>query len=164
MRGVTNIEFLVAAFVFLTVIAFISFSILTNVPLLRGRAGSEDIKSLAYRLSEQIVFDKGLDAAGTSTQWTAENFSRIGLAGNRHYEISESKINELKTLCSTRAGYGRFKDFVGSSADAEVISNFGTEEKICLFNITSLSRNQFTITRPVVMNGIEGKISIKIIG
>src|SRR3989344_4461656 len=152
MRGVTNIEFLVAAFVFLTVIAFISFSILTNVPLLRGRAGSEDIKSLAYRLSEQIIFDKGLNAAGTSSQWTAADFSRIGFAGNRPYEILDTKINELKILCSTRTGYEKFKDFIGSSADVELITSFATEEKICIFNVTSLSRNQFTVTRPAVMN------------
>ncbi len=165
MKGITNIEFLVAVFVFLTTIAFIAFSIISNMPLLHGRASADSIRSLTFQFSEQLVFDKGLKESDGSYAWTSTDAARVGLSTGRRYEISRFKVEELGKLCASPAGYQRLAEFVGENVDVSIDIKFnGTTISLCKPAVFSTVRNEFSILRSVVEdNRGEGVVIIKVI-
>ncbi len=165
MRGITNIEFLVAVFVFLTTITFIAFSIIGNIPLLHGRASADNIRSVTYQFSEQLVFDKGLKESDGTDAWTAIDVARVGLSKGTRYNISRFKIDELGKLCASPAGYQRFSQLLGGDFDISVDVKFnGTSVNLCKPAVSSTVRNEFSIQRAIVEdNRGEGIILIKVI-
>ncbi|MBI4163009.1 MAG: hypothetical protein HY513_04965 [Candidatus Aenigmarchaeota archaeon] len=165
MKGATNIEFLIAVFVFLTTIAFIAFSIISNVPLLHGRASADNIRSLTYQFSEQLIFDKGLKQSDGTSDWTANDVARAGLSTGVRYEIQRSKLDELSKMCASPSGYSRLSQFLGAGADVSIGVSFnGTSIIICKPSVYSTVRNEFSILRPIVEdNRGEGVLSIKVI-
>jgi hypothetical protein len=165
MKGITNIEFILSMFVFLTTITFIAFSIIMNIPLLHGRAGSENTRSLAFQFSEQIIFDEGLRESDDlpADDWSSDDLARIGLSSGKRYEILESKLDELRDLCSTREGRRRVSGFVDSRSDVFISTTFDGEEDVICIGPSSIVRNEFGISRAVVMDDESGIVTIKVV-
>ena len=165
MKGATNIEFLIAVFVFLTTIVFISFSIIGNVPLLHGRASADSIRSLTFQFSEQLIFDKGLKESDNSDAWTATDVARVGLSTGTRHKISRSKVEELTKLCESHAGYKRLTELAGKDVDVSIGIRFnGTDINICRPAVLSTVRNEFSMLRAIVEdNRGEGVITVKVI-
>ncbi len=81
MKGITNIEFVLALFVFLTTITFISATIITKVPLLQQESLRSLTKLKAYTISNIVLFDR--------------NEQRMGLSTNEWYVLDASQLSQL---------------------------------------------------------------------
>ncbi|MFH0949231.1 MAG: hypothetical protein V1802_01975 [Candidatus Aenigmatarchaeota archaeon] len=104
MKGITNIEFIVSVFVFLSTITFITTFIIGKVPALHHDAMIDTAKLNSYTLSQILILDKGFPDS-----WDSTNVKTIGLA-IQPYNLSSAKILEIKELCTNIT---RMRELVG---------------------------------------------------
>lgn len=74
-KGITNIEFVLALFVFLSTISFISITVIGKVPSLQQTSLQDAMKLRAYSVSNILLFDN--------------------LSSDEYYIVDRSKINSL---------------------------------------------------------------------
>ena len=137
-----NIEFIIAAIVFLSTICFVAISILSNVPYLHHESLVENIKSRIYQISNTLIFDKGLSTSG-SDNWNRNNVARIGLSTGEPYVMDINKINELDSLCNVEGKY-------------EQVDNMLTDYSTYIeLNMSYMDGTQILDCRPVNKEGLE---------
>lgn len=99
-KGITNFEFVLAVFVFLSTISFVSLSIINKIPNIHAVSVGEDVKSSSYYMSQVLIFDRG-----SPSDWEAlvgvdeSRINRTGLAGAQSYVLDSTKVAKLGELC-----------------------------------------------------------------
>lgn len=162
MEGIVDIEFFLSIVVFVVVISFVSMMIVGNMPLLRSSSVSNDLRSRAYQASYQLVFYKGLNEDGTSTEWDAGDVSQLGLAKNR-YRLDMAKINELYSLCSSN--YSRFRELLAQDFRRVVILNISTPTASwqCSPSVVTRINPEFRVIHLAELNGESATITLSVI-
>jgi hypothetical protein len=94
LKGVVNVEFILALLVFVTTLVFITTATLSSIPNIHEQAISEKLKTNIYSVSEIIMFDKGYPE-----NWDSTTVQKIGLSSGQPYILSIDKINNLSELC-----------------------------------------------------------------
>lgn len=98
MKSQAKIEFLVTTFIFLVFIVFSSKFFSDNVTKIVYDLKMERIKAQAENVIEILVYEKGIPE-----NWylnpDPNSISRIGLASNKPYVLSEEKIQVLNNNC-----------------------------------------------------------------
>lgn len=157
-----DIEFVLSVFVFVIVIGFVSMIIISNVPLLRSSALSDDLKARAYQVSYQITFYKGLNAAGNGNNWNDADVSQVGLASDR-YDLSLIKINELNELCAS--SYERFRDLVAQDFKRVVIVNVSTTTTLayCAPQKITIVNPEFQISRFALIGTNVARVTVSVL-
>jgi hypothetical protein len=109
MKGIADVEFILSTMIFLGIITFVTFSIVSNVPGLRDSSMRETLHVRAYEVSQLLLFDQG----EPSDWYTAPaSVKRMGLSRtNDRYALDKRKIAAMQTICSTdyrtiRAAFG----------------------------------------------------------
>jgi len=149
MKGTLDIEFILAIIVFLSTISFVTFVILSNIPVFHGESISEDLRARAYEISQLIIFDQGYPS-----DWNPSNVLRIGLSNGTGYVIDTIKVENLKSLCAS--DYARTKSLLGQEFRRDIkiniVDGMNTTILDCKPPVTSLVRQEFQISRFVTLN------------
>ncbi len=163
-KGVLDIEFMISIMVFLTAIAFVSFSLVNNIPKLHQESLSQDIKSKAFQISELLMFDQGWP-----TNWNTllpdqdGQVNRLGLSGGNRYFLDSEKVTKLNTYCTIPGKYDKIKDLLGLDFRNEVSIEIHDTDLIvkmdCKPPVTSQVRPKATITR-IAIDSATNKILI----
>ncbi len=119
-KGVLDIEFMISIMVFLTAIAFVSFSIISNIPKLGQESLSQDIKSKSFQVSELLLFDQGWPSDWTLAQLQAGQVQRLGASNGTRYFVDTAKVVALNTYCAVPGNYDKVKDLLGLDYRNEV--------------------------------------------
>ena len=150
MKGIIDIEFIFSVMIFLTTITFVTFIIISNIPLFHREAVNEDLRARAYEISELLLVDKGYPE-----NWDAPNIAaeRLGLSGGGRYNLSSDKITELKSMCQT--SYENVKTLLGhdyrNDVTIEIIDSGNNHLLECLPPVITTVRPKFQITRFAVL-------------
>ncbi|HLC76674.1 MAG TPA: hypothetical protein VJH04_00555 [archaeon] len=153
MKGFQEIEFVIAIFVFITTISFVTLIIINNIPLFYNIAQTESLKSKSYQHSQILLLDAGYPSNWNTLPLTS--ISRIGLSSGPEYFIDKNKINKLAEFCSTPNNYETVKIKLGIAAERDIIiessypdgTPVGASLQICKPPITTQIRQQFQTTR-----------------
>lgn len=141
VKGITNFEFVLSVFVFLSTMAFVAVSIINEVPGLHDKATEDIIKSKTYYTSQMLMFDKGYPQ-----NWTAGTVERLGLSIGSPYILNQTKITELGILCSNT-------DRLRQLINGDIIINItGQNGASLLYCKTANLPQQLTIKRTAVRN------------
>ena len=143
MKGVTDVEFVLAVIVFLGIITFVTFTIISKIPLLRSQSSNEDLQSKTYEISQLLLMDQG-----EPTGWNSGNVKRIGLSAGEKYVLSGGKINSLAGMCA--ASYESVRNLLGQNKTDVRISitdSYDTDILECGPRRLRTSRPEFQITR-----------------
>lgn len=146
-KGVVDVEFVLAIIVFLSIVVFVSFSIISHVPTLRSAAYTEDLKARAYHVSQFLVFEEG-----EPRNWNSINVLRIGLSNGTNYVLNSTKISETQTLCQNN--YPKLKELTGQNLTDVTITITDPDSNVLLScgpTIFRTSRPEFQITRFAVL-------------
>lgn len=108
MKGIVNIEFILSIVVFLTVISFVTITIINNIPVFEGEFINNKIKMRGYQISYILLFDEGFPK-----NWSYENILRFGLSSGNPYFINNTKILELEKYCNKN--YTDFRKMVNGN-------------------------------------------------
>jgi hypothetical protein len=152
-KGVMDIEFIVAIVLFLTVLSFVSLTVIGVMPKLHQETFSQDIKSKAYQISEMLLFDTGIPTDWATPPKSINNVQRLGLSNGTQYFLSTAKMTELNTYCNNPNNYAGFKDLAGLDYVNDAILNItelGNPNNIkvyCKPKAVSQTRAKATITR-----------------
>lgn len=146
-KGVLDIEFMLSIFIFLTVLSFVTLTVINNIPKLHQEVLSQDLKNKAYQVSEMLILDEG-----SPKNWSGgiDNVKRIGLASGKKYLINNSKIQTLQSYCSNnQANYEKIKYKLGLDFRNDVsIEMTDYVNKIdCKPPVISTRRTKAVITR-----------------
>lgn len=160
MKGIIDIEYLLAIAVFLTTISFVTIIIMSNVPLFHREAVSEDLRARAYQISELLLFDRG-----DPVNWDQVNVNRIGLSTGTRYKLSSLNIVALKELCT--ANYQRVKNLLGQDYRTDVLIEVTDQDDNLLARCMPASvttvRPNFQITRFAALdNGKIAKLTVSV--
>jgi len=105
-----DIEFVLSIIVFLSIISFVTYVIISNIPVFRTEAAAEDIRSKSYEISQLLLLDKGTkNWAKDVSNGVPLDEVRIGLSSERRYVLEATKVEVLDGLCNDAYGYG-YKD------------------------------------------------------
>src|SRR3989338_7711745 len=108
MKGAIDIEFLLAAFLFLTTIVFITFSIIGKIPVLQEKSLSENLQSTSYQLSELLLTEGYPENWNTVTD--LDQVGYIGLESKSDHILEPSKVLKLNNICSISANYKKLRE------------------------------------------------------
>ncbi len=133
MKGVIDIEFILAIVIFVSTISFVSFTIISNIPVFHNQANSEDLRSRAYQISEQLIF-----SSGEPQNWDATNAKTIGLSTGYAYILSNSKITSLAAMCSSNYTYVKY--MLGQDYRNDIIINITSLAGVSKLNCPSTGR------------------------
>ena len=167
MKGLAEVEFIIAVCVYITTIAFVTFFIIANIPLLHNTATTNLLKSKSYQYSELLLFD-----GGSPKNWhlNPQSADRVGFSSGRRYFLDSNKIAALSTLCLNygsavqKLALNEFDIVIEASYldDAPVV---GSSATICKPGVTTQLRPQFQTTRFGVLSDMSiVKIRVVIIG
>ena len=159
MKGIIDIEYILAVAVFLTTISFVTLVIMSNVPLFHKEAVSEDLRSRAYEVSQLLLFDKGYPSG-----WNIADVERLGLSKGERYNISLSSVLLLENLCGT--DYIKTKALLGQDYRNDLTIEITDSDNNILVScappvITSV-RPKFQITRFAMLD--DGKLVKMVLG
>jgi hypothetical protein len=131
MKGIINIEFVIALLVFISTVSFVSMMVINSLPALRYEAISNDMKSRAYQLSNVLL----------------ANFS------NQDYVLDMNNINEMKNkYCSSPDDYENFRNLFSEYLTLEIEQLDGTELISCKPAIETRLKPEFTLKRFATVN------------
>ena len=156
MKGVVEIEFIIAVFVFITTISFVTFLIVDSIPAYHTTASGESLKSKAYQFSEMLFMDEGYPRNWNTLPFAQTN--RIGFSSGERYRFDETKIAYLYSVCQPApggAGYLAVKNRLGLESaydiiiEAYYIDNTPVADSaiVCGPDVLSQLRQQFQFTR-----------------
>lgn len=160
MKGQVEIEFIIAVFIFITTMSFVTFLIVNNIPAFHNTAVGELVKSRSYQYAEEMFFDEG-----SPTNWWTQNLGntdRIGFSAGRRYLIDQNKLNKLQIDCDpSNDGYAAVKDKLDLEYSYDIIIEasyldgspvIGGSTTLCSPPIISQVRQQFHFTKLGVLN------------
>lgn len=159
MKGISELEFIISVFVFITTISFVTIIIVNNIPLFHTATVSERLKARSWQHSEMLLLDEGYPA-----DWQTKMFSeveRIGLSSGRYF-LDRNKLNQLSLLCSDpNTSYSAVKAKMGLTAANDIIieaSNLddspvvGASKTLCRPAVLTETRPQAHTIRFGVLN------------
>ena len=159
MKGVSEIEFIISVFVFITSVSFVTIIIINNIPLFHNKAFTDDLRAKSWQYSEILLFDEGYPKNWQTKQLT--DVKRIGFSSG-FYIIDRTKLNQLNVFCSDpNIGYNKIKNLLGLDVANDIVieaSNLddtpviGTSKIICGPSVTTQLRPQFQIVRLGILN------------
>ncbi len=94
MKGITNFEFVLSVFVFLSTISFVSVTIINKIPNIHQDSVGDEIKTNSFVVSELLLFDEGYPG-----NWNYTNFTRFGFSTGTDYMISKEKVDNFSWVC-----------------------------------------------------------------
>jgi len=94
VKGITNFEFVLSLFVFLSTISFVSLTIVNRIPNLHEDSIGDEIKVQSFVVSELLLFDQGDPA-----QWSNETVRRLGFSNGTRYVIDQKKLDNFSIVC-----------------------------------------------------------------
>jgi len=157
-KGVADIEFTLSVIVFLSIITFVTFVIISNIPLLRSESYNNDLRARAYEISQLLMFDTGEPA-----NWTNATVKRLGLSSGERYSVSMDKANNLSALCSAPGGYQAVKSLLGQNlTDVRINITAPGANVQCGPQITRTSRTEFSITRIGMINATNATMTMAV--
>jgi len=113
LKAQINVHFIASLIIFLGILAYTIYFLLTFNPEYRHRAEENILYAKAYQISEFLIKDSGVPLG-----WNSSEYKRVGLAATP-YLLKQSKIEELKKIC-------------GSGKESEIrklSESFGLEDK-----------------------------------
>jgi hypothetical protein len=158
MKGIADVEFILSTMIFLGIITFVTFSIVSNVPGLRDTSMTETLHVRTFEVSQLLLFDKGLSCDTSnvcSTDWYSApptDVNRMGLSTGERYVLDKRKIAAMQAACNTdyksiRAVFGdKIFDLrlnITDSSDNQLLS--------CGPPLIRTSRSETKITRFAVL-------------
>lgn len=116
MKGVVDIEFIMAVFVLLGSISFTTLTIGREFFSIREASLSETYKQNSIAIYQMLVFDKG-----TPEDWwdnvPLSSIKKLGFSSADKLVLDSGKVGRLHTICSTTGGYNKVKDILGVQGD-----------------------------------------------
>ncbi len=93
MKGQFTIEFIVSTMLFVAIIVYIMTTVSGSVPLFKSQHRINELKSIAYQISEVMVFSKG--------SWDADPLKpvSIGLSAD-YYTMNSTRMQYFNMSCS----------------------------------------------------------------
>ncbi len=157
MKGALDIEFILAAFVFLSTIVFITLSIIGKIPVLQEKSLSENLQSTSYQISE-ILLTKGYPE-----NWAALNIDSVARVGleSEDYVLDPAKVSSLADHCTNN--YNKLREKMQGS-DFTIIINGSVLVLNCEPQVVSLLRPRFVTTRHAVYNGELVDMTVAVLG
>ena len=140
-KGIVNIEFIMAVFIFLSSISFTTLSIARDFFSIREASFSDTIKLQVTATSQLLLFDRGFPENWETGPVT--DVKRLGLSSGNKFILDLNKINALQTFCTSN--YAKIKDLLNVQGD--IILNIkaidGTQFLDCKPSVESLLRPKF---------------------
>ena len=158
MKGITEIEFIISVFVFITTISFVTIIIINNIPFFHNTALGNNLKTKSWQYSEMLLFDEGYP-----NDWNAKQFSeirRIGLSSSRYF-VDINKLSKLSVFCSDpNVGYKSVKNLLGIDFTNDIVieasylddSPIVGSKMICGPSVITQLRPQFQTIRLGILN------------
>ncbi len=106
MKGVVNIEFIMAAFLFLGSISFVMLSIGREFFSFREASVADNYMQENENMLQMLMFDRGYPE-----NWNAGDVKRLGLSSGEKFILDKNKIDILEGLCDS--SYEKVKDLLG---------------------------------------------------
>lgn len=135
MKAQLTIEYLISFGVFVSLVLSLYAFFSANIPAFIENVKKENIRSIAYQVSELLV-----DDIGEPANWNKNNVERIGLSDERFNKtnlIKNDKIAQLRNLCNERNGYEKLKNKLGINKEISIHIfkiNENTGERSLYFN------------------------------
>ncbi len=122
-KGIVDIEFVISILVFLTVLTFVTYSVIAMIPRLHQVSFNQDIKSKAFQLSELMMFDEGepKDWGTNAAVTTIDDIERMGFSSGRDYSLDTNKISKFNAFCNAPGNYAKMKDLLGLDYTNDVL-------------------------------------------
>lgn len=163
-KGIVQIEFIMAVFVFLGSISFTTLAIGREFFSIREASISDTSKLRDAAISQILMFDKGFPDG-----WDAlpiENVRRLGLSSDSKFVLNLNKVNRLQTLCNRAnpdysKNYNKIKELLGITGDIILVveATDGTQFLNCRPAVETLQRPEFPVVAyAVIFQGSNAKI------
>ena len=159
MKGISEIEFIISVFVFITSVSFVTVIIINNIPIFHNNAISDSLKARSWQYSEILLFDEGYPSNWQTKQLS--EIKRIGFSTGSKYLIDNSKLTKLGVLCTSPGGYNQVKTLLGLGVKNDIVieaSNLddspiiGGSKTLCSPDVITQLRPQFQTVRLAVLN------------
>jgi hypothetical protein len=157
MKGIADVEFILSTMIFLGIITFVTFNIVSNIPGLRDTAMTETLHVRAYEVSQLLLFDQGLSCtSGTcTTDWygaPTADVKRMGLSAGERYLLDKRKIAAMQAICN--ADYKTIRTAFGDKIfdlRLNMTDSAGDQLLACGPPLIRTSRSETKITRFAVL-------------
>ena len=159
MKAVIDIEFILAAFLFVSIIVFITISIIRTMPLMQERSLAENLQSTSYQMSE-LLLEKGYPENWHTL--AIDSVARIGLESD-DYVLDPNKVSRLSALCTTPGDYEKLRAKI-MNTDFIIVINGSTEILNCEPPVLSLRRPKFVTERHAIYNGNIVDVTVVVLG
>jgi hypothetical protein len=149
MKGIADVEFILSTMIFLGVITFVTFNIVSNVPGLREVTMVETLHVRSYEVSQILLFD-----AGEPNNWYTDpaNVKRMGLSTGEKYVLDKRKITAMQGLCNI--DYRTIRNALGDKIfdmRLNITDSSGNQILNCGSPVTRTSRSETRITRFAIL-------------
>lgn len=161
-KGVIDIEFIIAVFVFLGSISFTTLVIGREFFSIREASVTEAVKLRVNGISQLLLFDRGEPAdwetiADDTT--LRSTIKRLGLASGSIFVMDSNKINRLRSFCDTanpsyNDNYNKIRDLLGVQGDIvlDLTDTEGAQILRCGPSLQSLTRPKLPAEAHAVIN------------
>lgn len=113
MKAQLSIDYIVSLVVFIGIVTYIFFQLLSYGPPYIDEIEKQRLRSEAYQVSELLINDPG-----EPLDWNSTNVKRVGLSDhlqNKTNVLSLSKINNFTQICNGFTGYDRMKSLIDTN-------------------------------------------------
>jgi hypothetical protein len=119
MKGQLTFDVFIALFIFIGIVVYLFFQILTITPSYLNEINKERLKSEAYQISEILINDPGepinWDALGIN------QIKRIGLSDSNQNKTNLVSLSKTQKLNETCSNYNLVKSKLGISDDFSIV-------------------------------------------
>ena len=173
MKGVVNVEFILAVFVFLGTLSFITLTIGRDAIFLRESSFYGNLKTNSIHVSNILIFDKGFPEDWETGPITS--IKRLGLSAGEKQSLSKQKIDRLHELCRKikpdgtpnpdyKTNYEKIKDILSQKGEINLTIKTAGTILDCSPAVETLLRPKFLVNRIITINGAEiGEFHITLI-
>ncbi|MBS3054230.1 MAG: hypothetical protein J4431_01710 [Candidatus Aenigmarchaeota archaeon] len=122
MKGMLDIEFILAIAIFIGTASFILLTINSQIPFLEEKSDFNNIIAESYRISDMLAYGSGTHGWETLIAGRPEDVEMIGLSSGRRFYLSREKLNALHGLCNppVAANFVKLESMLASGGGAGI--------------------------------------------
>ncbi|MBI4019595.1 MAG: hypothetical protein HY364_05070 [Candidatus Aenigmarchaeota archaeon] len=100
MKGMLDIEFILAIAIFIGTASFILLTINSRIPFLEEESDFNNIIAESYRISDMLIYGSGTRNWEILLASNPEAVETIGLSSGKRFYLSEEKLSTLDSFCN----------------------------------------------------------------
>ena len=155
MKGMLDIEFILAIAIFIGTSSFILLTINSRMPFLEEKSDFNNIMAESYRISDVLIYGSGTPGWESAINANPDSVERIGLSGGRRFYLSSEKLLSLNTFCNppVAENYVKLNSMLTSRGGVEIqVTDRAGSALVSCQPPKAIGLSQYTARRTVLLD------------